>query len=53
VHALEEAVEQFHGITSPWHVTTTGRLQRIGRGWQFIPEAALFLTGFLLGKDIE
>jgi hypothetical protein len=50
VHSLEEAVENHHGITAPWHVSMTLALQA-GRAWTYLPEAAPYLTGFVLGKD--
>jgi hypothetical protein len=48
---LEQAVEKHHGITAPYHVTTTFTLRDFGRGWHFVPEAAEFMTGFLLDKE--
>jgi hypothetical protein len=51
LRALDEAVERFHGITAPYYVTTTASLQHQGRGWSYVPEAAEFLTGFVLDKE--
>jgi hypothetical protein len=51
VPALEEAVERFHGITAPYFVIATFAIQDFGRGWCFVPEAAEFMTGFLLDKE--
>jgi hypothetical protein len=51
VPALEEAVERFHGITAPYFVIATFEIQQLGRSWRFVPEAAEFMTGFLLDKE--
>lgn len=51
VPALEEAVEKFHGITPPYYAAMSVTLQRTGRAWKYVPEAAPLLTGFTFGRE--
>lgn len=51
IHAMEEAVEKFHGITAPYHAAMSLAVQRTGRAWRHEPELARTATGFLLGRD--
>lgn len=51
VHAMERQVEEWHGITAPWHVAMELPVSQHGRAWRHVPEAAPYLTGFVLGKD--
>jgi hypothetical protein len=50
IHALEQAVQEYHGIKPPYHISMSVIMQQTGRPWQWIPEAGEFLTGFTLGK---
>ena len=48
VHGLVEAIEAFHGVAPPFTVFMELHTQQTGRGWVHEPDAAPFLTGFLL-----
>lgn len=51
VHAMEEAVERFHGIAAPYYAAMSIRLQQTGRAWAYVPEIAPFVSGFCFGKE--
>jgi hypothetical protein len=51
VHAMEEAVEQFHGITEPYYAAMNLGLSHSGRAWSYVPEAAPYLSGFHFDKE--
>ena len=51
VHALEETVESYHGVTAPWCILSSPAIQSSGRAWRYVPEAAPYLTGFVLMKE--
>ncbi len=48
VHALEIAVEKYHGVAEPWGIAAGPLLQQTGRGWRYIAGTAPYLTGFHL-----
>lgn len=50
VHGMEEAVEEFHHVRHPYHITMSPIMQQHGRPWRYVSESAPFLTGFSLVK---
>ena len=52
IHALEDAIERAYGVSAPFGIAMTPRFQKTGRTWGYAPEAAPYLTGFTLLKDI-
>lgn len=46
VHALEIAVERYHGITEPFYASVSPSLQADGRAWSYVPDAAPYISGF-------
>jgi len=52
IHALEDEIERAYGVSAPFGIAMTLRYQRTGRTWSYAPEAAPYLTGFYLLKDI-
>lgn len=51
VHAAEEAVEKFHGITEPYYAAMIPHLGHTGKAWCYVPELAPYVSGFSFGKD--
>ena len=49
--SLVNAVMRYHDVQPPWDVDMTGAMRRLGRAWEYAPEAAPMLTGFLLIKE--
>ena len=45
---VADQVAAFHGLKEPWYVEVSSAREASGRAWNFLPEAAEFLTGFRL-----
>jgi hypothetical protein len=50
--AFATGIETFYGITPPYYVHVSIRLQQTGRAWAFVPEAAPYLSGFSFNKEL-
>jgi hypothetical protein len=48
---MEIAIEKFYGIEAPYYITASATMQSKGRSWSYVPESAIFCTGFHIAKE--